>query len=174
VGALLSSGLRELAERHLLIGDVRGCGLFIGVDLVSDRETRQAATKQASLVCSRLKVRLSQLGKPLSLLLVVVSIRLFTLLLLLLLFFWSPCCVWPLASSVCHLFSSAFLCSFSQELHRVLTSLDGPGDNVLVLKPPLAFSSSDARVFLLALDECLSHVASLADEALAAVGRTPT
>jgi hypothetical protein len=104
VGALLSSGLRELAERHLLIGDVRGCGLFIGVDLVSDRETRQAATKQASLVCSRLKVRLSQLGKPLSLLLVVFSFRLFTLLLLLLLFCLSPCCVWPLASSVRHLF----------------------------------------------------------------------
>ena len=39
--------------------------------------------------------------------------------------------------------------------HRILTSLDGPGDNVLVVKPPLCFSLSDAAEFLAALEEGL-------------------
>ncbi len=39
VGAVLSEGLRKLGERHEVIGDVRGRGLAIGVDLVSDRKT---------------------------------------------------------------------------------------------------------------------------------------
>src|SRR2546427_10357837 len=34
VGAHLISGLRKLQERHDLIGDVRGSGLFLGIDLV--------------------------------------------------------------------------------------------------------------------------------------------
>lgn len=35
----------EMAERYEVIGDVRGPGLFIGVDLVTDRETREPATE---------------------------------------------------------------------------------------------------------------------------------
>jgi 4-aminobutyrate aminotransferase len=41
VGAILSDGLRALRARHPMIGDVRGRGLAIGVDLVSDRATRE-------------------------------------------------------------------------------------------------------------------------------------
>jgi 4-aminobutyrate aminotransferase-like enzyme len=41
-GALLGAGLRDLAERHEIIGNVQGAGLFWGLDLVSDRVTREA------------------------------------------------------------------------------------------------------------------------------------
>jgi 4-aminobutyrate aminotransferase len=41
IGALLSAGLRALSARHPIIGDVRGRGLAIGVDLVSDPKTRE-------------------------------------------------------------------------------------------------------------------------------------
>ncbi len=40
IGAAFADGLRGLAARHEIIGDVRGRGLAIGVDLVRDRETR--------------------------------------------------------------------------------------------------------------------------------------
>jgi len=41
IGAdVLGPGLRELAERHPVIGEVRGLGVFWALDLVSDRQTR--------------------------------------------------------------------------------------------------------------------------------------
>jgi 2,2-dialkylglycine decarboxylase (pyruvate) len=40
-GALLRSGLDRLQEKHEVIGDVRGRGLFQGIELVTDRETKQ-------------------------------------------------------------------------------------------------------------------------------------
>ena len=63
-----------------VIGDVRGSGLFIGIEFVRDRVSLEAATAETSMVCSRLK-----------------------------------------------------------DEHMILTSIDGPHDNVLVLKPPMVF-----------------------------------
>jgi 4-aminobutyrate aminotransferase-like enzyme/Ser/Thr protein kinase RdoA (MazF antagonist) len=57
VGNHLLERLRVLQDRHLLIGDVRGSGLFLGVDLVRDRDTREAATEQADYVVNRLRER---------------------------------------------------------------------------------------------------------------------
>jgi 4-aminobutyrate aminotransferase-like enzyme len=55
VGAYLTNGLRALQDRYALIGDVRGSGLFLGVDLVLNRETREAAPLQASYIVNRLR-----------------------------------------------------------------------------------------------------------------------
>ncbi len=59
VGNHLKEGLNELKEQFELIGDVRGQGLFLGVELVIDRETKQPATMQAKFIanqCRRLGV----------------------------------------------------------------------------------------------------------------------
>jgi 4-aminobutyrate aminotransferase-like enzyme/Ser/Thr protein kinase RdoA (MazF antagonist) len=55
VGARLIESLQALQKGHTLIGDVRGSGLFLGIDLVLDRETREAAPLQASYVVNRLR-----------------------------------------------------------------------------------------------------------------------
>ncbi|MEH7827661.1 aminotransferase class III-fold pyridoxal phosphate-dependent enzyme [Gemmobacter denitrificans] len=56
-GAALMAGYRGLAERFPIIGDVRGMGLFIGVELVTDRETRNPATQAADHVVDQLRLR---------------------------------------------------------------------------------------------------------------------
>jgi 4-aminobutyrate aminotransferase-like enzyme/Ser/Thr protein kinase RdoA (MazF antagonist) len=55
VGTQWIRDLRELQTKYPLIGDVRGLGLFLGIDLVTDRETRAPATRQASYVVNRLR-----------------------------------------------------------------------------------------------------------------------
>ena len=111
VGAFLVAEFRRLAEAHALIGDVRGRGLFVGVDFVKDRATREPAPNEVSAICSALK-----------------------------------------------------------EKHAILTSIDGPHENVLVVKPPLAFSLADAARFVAALDDALSTLGPIDPNA----ARTPT
>jgi 4-aminobutyrate aminotransferase-like enzyme len=55
VGKYWITELKKLEECHRLIGDVRGSGLFLGIDLVRDRETREPATEQADYVVNRLR-----------------------------------------------------------------------------------------------------------------------
>jgi 4-aminobutyrate aminotransferase-like enzyme/Ser/Thr protein kinase RdoA (MazF antagonist) len=57
VGSYLIARLKSLQVKHALIGDVRGSGLFLGVDLVLDRQTREPAPNQASYVVNRLRER---------------------------------------------------------------------------------------------------------------------
>ena len=93
IGARIMDGLRELAARHPLIGDVRGAGLFIGVELT--RPGGEPATAEAAAVVERARNA------------------------------------------------------------RVLLSTDGPGRNVLKVKPPMVIGDADAERFLAVLDGAL-------------------
>jgi 4-aminobutyrate aminotransferase-like enzyme/Ser/Thr protein kinase RdoA (MazF antagonist) len=55
VGARLKAGLEELQSKYTLIGDVRGMGLFVGVELVLDRRTLAPAAEQAAYIVERMK-----------------------------------------------------------------------------------------------------------------------
>ncbi len=48
MGKIVTDGLWELAKHYELIGDVRGPGLFIGVELVKDRATKEPAREEAT------------------------------------------------------------------------------------------------------------------------------
>ena len=96
VGALSLELLRGLS-RHERVGDVRGMGLLMGVELVKDRATKEPDAEAAAHVMNYLR---TQCG--------------------------------------------------------VLVSTDGPGRNVLKMKPPICFSERDAHKLHDALDEAIA------------------
>jgi hypothetical protein len=100
-GDYLKSGISELAVRHDMIGDVRGQGLFIGVELVRDRSTLEPATQEAGRVANLMRE------------------------------------------------------------NGVLISTDGPFDNVLKIKPPLAFGRREADIMLESLAQALRDVSAV-------------
>ncbi|MDP3910415.1 MAG: aminotransferase class III-fold pyridoxal phosphate-dependent enzyme [Gemmatimonadales bacterium] len=55
IGTYLQTRLQALAARHALIGDVRGAGLFLGVELVRDRSTLEPATVEARRIMNRMR-----------------------------------------------------------------------------------------------------------------------
>jgi len=96
-GDYLIGRLRDLADRHEVIGDVRGAGLFLGVDLVRDRTTRTPATDEARRVVNAMR----EAG--------------------------------------------------------ILLSTDGPADNVIKIKPPMAFGVAEADLLVEGLDAVLGR-----------------
>ncbi len=97
VGKAVTEGLTHLMSRHQMIGDVRGRGLFIGIELVRDRKALEPATPEAAYVAERLK----DLG--------------------------------------------------------VLAGTDGLFRNVLKIKPPMVFTTTDADRLIDALDRILTE-----------------
>lgn len=95
IGDYLTMGFQKLAERHEVIGDVRGLGLFMGIELVADRQSRLPATELTSRLIETVKA------------------------------------------------------------DGILLSAEGPGYNVLKIKPPLKFSEVDADLLLGSVDRAL-------------------
>ena len=52
MGKYLLDGLFELKDKHEIIGDVRGLGLFCGLELVKDRETKEHFPAESELASS--------------------------------------------------------------------------------------------------------------------------
>jgi 4-aminobutyrate aminotransferase-like enzyme len=62
-GEYLRQELRRLAERHAIIGDVRGLGMMIGVELVTDRLTKEPAVFQTDRLVEDMLSRNILIGK---------------------------------------------------------------------------------------------------------------
>jgi len=66
VGNYVLQGFRELQAKHEVIGDVRGRGLFFGIDLVSDRDTKEADAASAKRIVNELRnkgILMSKIGE---------------------------------------------------------------------------------------------------------------
>ncbi|MEE3001201.1 MAG: aminotransferase class III-fold pyridoxal phosphate-dependent enzyme [Planctomycetota bacterium] len=57
LGLRFMEGLKELQECHQLIGDVRGRGLFLGIELVRDRKSLEPADSEASRIVNQMRDR---------------------------------------------------------------------------------------------------------------------
>jgi alanine-glyoxylate transaminase / (R)-3-amino-2-methylpropionate-pyruvate transaminase len=62
-GAQFLDGFRRLQEKHDIIGDVRGKGLMLGAELVTDRETKAPATQEVAQIFEELKNQQILVGK---------------------------------------------------------------------------------------------------------------
>jgi alanine-glyoxylate transaminase/(R)-3-amino-2-methylpropionate-pyruvate transaminase len=63
LGQHILSGLDKLKAKHSLIGDVRGKGLMLGIELVKDRTTKEPAKAECAQVLELCRVMGLLLGK---------------------------------------------------------------------------------------------------------------
>jgi alanine-glyoxylate transaminase/(R)-3-amino-2-methylpropionate-pyruvate transaminase len=63
VGTHMKEALHDLEEKHPLIGEVRGLGLMLGVELVRHRQTKEPANTEAADVMEKMKERGVLIGK---------------------------------------------------------------------------------------------------------------
>jgi len=63
IGDVLKQGFLELADRHTIIGDLRGMGLMLGIELVKDRITKESATRATAKVLELARERGLLIGK---------------------------------------------------------------------------------------------------------------
>jgi 4-aminobutyrate aminotransferase-like enzyme len=65
-GAYLAAGLRSLQQRHAVIGEVRDKGLFLAVEMVRDRASREPAGAEAGRLINLMRERgvlISRVGR---------------------------------------------------------------------------------------------------------------
>jgi 4-aminobutyrate aminotransferase-like enzyme len=55
IGRLIRDGVQQLASRHECIGDVRGSGLYMGVEIVADRDTKTPDAATATAIVNGLR-----------------------------------------------------------------------------------------------------------------------
>jgi 4-aminobutyrate aminotransferase-like enzyme/Ser/Thr protein kinase RdoA (MazF antagonist) len=55
IGNYLLAQMRPLIHQHAIVGDVRGSGLFLGMELVRNRETLEPADREASYLVNRMR-----------------------------------------------------------------------------------------------------------------------
>ena len=53
LGGILRQGLEQIADRHEIVGDIRGRGLLAGLELVVDRQTKASSDELGALVTGR-------------------------------------------------------------------------------------------------------------------------
>lgn len=66
VGDYIRDGFRRLAAKHSIIDDIRGCGLWIGIELVRDKATKEPATEETARLVNQLKddgILLNRIGE---------------------------------------------------------------------------------------------------------------
>ena len=53
VSSYLLRGLESLKDKYEIVGDIRGYGYFIGIDLVKNRQTREPASEVSKIILKR-------------------------------------------------------------------------------------------------------------------------